>query len=219
LLIIRPTGSRRAPGAKLKVGPRAVISILSFVTLRAEVEDHSLAFEVRHVVWFPVLGEVVSESCEEQFALLFEDDGTTAEEDIRFDFVSFLKELDGMFEFEVVIMVVGLRSEPDLLHFHLLGICFRLFLLFLLGIEELLVVHDTAHGRVRGRSYLDQVEVQIIGNFHCLLKGINTLLYIVADEAHFLDTAYLVVDTMGILFDNSTATRSVRGCCYSFFLL
>jgi hypothetical protein len=52
-----------------------------------------------------------------------------------------------------------------------------------------------------------------------LLEGINTLLYIVADEAHFLDTAYLVVDTMGILFDNSTATRSVRGCCYSFFLL
>ena len=124
-----------------------------------------------------------------------------------------------MLELEVIVMIVRLRSEADFLDFLLLSIGFGLFLLFLSSVKELLVVHYAAHGRSRRRSYLDQVEVEIIRNAHCLLEGIDTLLYIVADEAHFLDTANFIVDTMRILFDNSTAARSVRGCCYSFFLL
>ena len=192
---------------------------LALVTLGAEVEDHPLALEVRYIIGFAVLGEVGREAREEEFTLLLEDDGSSAEEDIGFDFVAFLEKLDSVLELEVIVMIVRLRSEADFLDFLLLSIGFGLFLLFLCGIEELLVVHNAAHGRSRSRSDLDQIEVQIISNLHCLLEGVDTLLYIVADEAHFLNVADLIIDTMWILFDNSTAARSVRGCCYSFFLL
>jgi len=217
LLILRPIGSQAHTAPNKGRPSDGVIYLL--LTLRADEHDHPLALEVRYIIRFAVLGKVGSEACEKQFSLLLEHDRASAEEDVGFHFVAFLEELDRVLELEVIVVIVGLRAESDLLHFLFLGIGFGLFLLFLGCVKELLVVHYTAHGRSRSRSYLDQVEVEIIGNLHCLLEGVNTLLYIVADEAHFLDTADLVIDTMRILFDNSTAARSVRGCCYSFFLL
>ncbi len=130
-----------------------------FLALGAEVEDHPLALEVRHIVRLAIFGEVRCEACEEEFTLLLEDDGSSAEEDVGFHFVAFFEELDSVLELEVIVMIVGLRTETDLLDFLLLGIGFRLFLLFLLRVEELLVVHYAAHGRSRSRSNLDQVEV------------------------------------------------------------
>ena len=124
-----------------------------------------------------------------------------------------------MFEFEVIIVIVRLRTEPNFLHLHLLSVRLCLFLLFLLCVEELLVVDNSAHGRSSRRSYLDKVEVLLISNLHRLLKRVDALFYIVADKAHFIDSADLIVDTMRVFFNNSTATRSHRGCCYSFFLL
>jgi hypothetical protein len=50
---------------------------------------------------------------------------------------------------------------------------------------------------------------------HCLLKGVDTGFYVVANEANLLDTAYLVVDTMRVFFNNATATRSGLRSCYN----
>ena len=121
-----------------------------------------------------------------------------------------------MFELEVVIVVICLRTEPNLLHLLFLLILLRLFLFFLLRIKELLVVHNTAHRRVGSRSNLDQVEVLFIGNMHCLLERVDTLFYIVADKAYLQDTADFVINTMRVLFDNATATRSGSNSCYMF---
>ena len=121
-----------------------------------------------------------------------------------------------MFELEVVVMVIRLGSETNLLDFLLLLVRLHLFLLFLLRVEELLVVDDSADRRVGGRCYLDEIEILLIRNAHSLLKRVDTLLYIVADKAHLEHTANLVINTVWILFDNSTATRSVGSCCYSF---
>ena len=186
--------------------------------LGAEVENHALALEGRHIVGFSVLGEVVGKACQEEFTLLLEDDGTSAEEDIGFDFVAVLEELDGMLEFEIVVMVVGLRSETDFLDFHFLGIGLSLFLLFLLGVEEFLVVDDPADRRSGGRCDLDEVEVLVIRHAHGLFEIVDTGLYVVADKAYLQDSANFVVDTVRILFDNTTATRSGLRCCYSFIL-
>lgn len=182
----------------------------------ANKHGHSLAFEVRHIVGFAVFLEVCGEACEEQLALLLEDDGPSTEEDIRLHFVAVFEELDGMFELEVVVMVIRLGSETNLLDFLLLLVRLHLFLLFLLRVEELLVVDNSADRRVSGRCYLDEIEILLIRNAHSLLKRVDTLLYIVADKAHLEHTANLVINTVWILFDNSTATRSVGSCCYSF---
>ena len=119
------------------------------LALRADVKYHSFALEVGYIIRFAVLGEVGSEAREEEFTLFLEDDGTSAEEDIGFDFIALFEELDGMLELEVVIMIIGLGTETDLFDFLLFGICFCLFLFFLLSVEEFLIVHYPAYGRIR----------------------------------------------------------------------
>jgi hypothetical protein len=56
----------------------------------------------------------------------------------------------------------------------------------------------------------------LICNSHCLLIGVDTGLYIIANEAHLLDTADFVVNTMRVLFNNSTTAWSLRDSCYMF---
>ena len=184
------------------------------MALRADVHDHPFTLEVRYIIGFAVLGEVVSEAREEEFTLLLEDDGSSAEEDVGFDFVAFFKELDGMLELEVIVMIVGLGTETDLFDLLLLGIRFRLFLFLFLCVEEFLVIHDAAYGRIGRSSDLDEVEVLVIGNFHCLLEGVDTLLYVVANKANLSHTADLIVDAMRIFFDNTTTTWSGSNSCY-----
>ena len=193
--------------------------LLPLVTLGADEHDHSFAFEVRHIVGFTEIGKVGSKTCEEQFALLFEHDGASAEEDVGFDFVAFLKELLSVFELEVVVMIVGLRTETNLLHLLLFLVSLSFFLFLFLRVQELLVVNDAADRRRSRRSDLDEVEVLLIGNMHCLLEGVDAGLYIVANKAHLEDTADFVIDTMRVFFDNTTATRSGSNSCYCFNFL
>ena len=187
-----------------------------FLALGADEEDHSLALEGWHIIGFAVFSEVRCKAREEEFALLLEDDRTSAEEHVCFHFVAFLQELNSMFEFEVVIVVIGLRTETDLLHLLLFLVRLRFLLLFLLSVKELLVVNDAADRRSSGRSDLDEIKVLLISNSHCLLKGVDTGFYIVANEAHLLDTADFVVDTMRVLFNNSTTAWPLRDSCYMF---
>ncbi len=189
---------------------------LLFLALGADEEDHSLALEGRHVIGFAILGEVSRKTREKEFALFLEDDGASAEEDIRFDFVAFLEELDGVLELEVVVVVIGLRAESDLLDLLLFLVSLGFFLLFLLVVEELLVVDDAAHGWCGSRRDLDEIQILLIGHSQGLLEGVDTLLYVVANQANLLDSADFIVDTMRVLFDNSTTAWSRRNSCYSF---
>ncbi len=187
-----------------------------FLALRAYEHDHSFAFEVRHIVRFAVLGKVGGEASQKQLTLLLEHDRTSTEEYIGFYLVTLLEELNRVFEFEVVVMIVGLRTETDLLDFLFLRIRFRLFLLFLLGVKELLVIYHAAYRRISGCCDLNQVEILLIGYTHSLLERVDSLFYIVADKANLGDSAYLVIDTMRVFFDNATATRSGSNCSYCF---
>ena len=186
------------------------------MTLRAEVEYHPLALEVRYIVGFAVFGAVGSKARQQEFSLFLEDDGASAEEDVGFDFIALLEELDGMFELEVVVMVVRLRSEPDFLNFLLLGVCLGLFLLFLLGVQEFLVIYDTANRGGGRRRYLNEVEVLLVRNMHSLLKRVDALFYVVADKAYLGHTTNLVVNTVWVFFNNATASRSGSNSCYCF---
>ena len=193
-----------------------LLSTYLLITLGADEHDHSFALEVRYVVGFAIFGEVGSKSCEKEFALLFEDDRASAEEDVCLHFVAFFEELDRVLEFEVIIVVIGLRTETDLLHLLLFLVCFRLFLFLFLRIEEFLVVNDAADRRRSRWSDLDEVKILVIRYFHSLLIRVDTLLYIVADQANLSHTSDLVVNTVRIFFDNSTTTWSGRNSSYCF---
>ena len=191
-----------------------IVSRLPLCALWTNEHDHSFTLEVWHILRLTKLLQVRSKSRQEQFTLLFEDDRTSAEEDIGLHFVAFLEEFLGMLKLEVIIMIIGLRSKTNLFNFLLFLVGFRLFLLFLLRVEELLVVDNTTNRRVGSRRNLDEVKILLIGYVHSLLKGVNTLLYIIAYEAHLQDTADFIIDTMRVFFDNTTATRSLRNSCY-----
>ena len=196
-----------------------LLSTYLLITLRADEHDHSFALEVWYIVRFAVLGQVSCEASQQEFTLLFEHDRASAEEDVSLHFVAFFEELDGVFELEVIIVVIRLRSESDFLDFHLLGICLGLFLLFLLGVEELLVVNDSTNRRRRCWRYLNEVEILVIGHFHSLLIRVDALLYVFTNKAYLLNSADFIINTMRVLFNNTTAARSDGGCCYSFILL
>ena len=81
-------------------------------------------------------------------------------EHICFYFCSFFQKSLGMFQLEVVIMIICLRSETDLLHdhFHRFRLLFLLALLLL--IKEFLIISNStnggaAFGEISTRSSLD----------------------------------------------------------------
>ena len=121
-----------------------------------------------------------------------------------------------MLEFEVIIVVVRLRSEPDLLHLLLFLIGLSLFLLFLLSVEEFLIINHTANGRVSGWRDLDEVKILLIRNSHSLLERVDTLLYIVANQANLRDPADFIINPVRVFFNNSATAWPWRNSCYMF---
>ena len=121
---------------------------LRFFGFGANHDNHAFAFQRRYLVRFAELLEFHTETREQLFSLFLEEDGASAEEDVSLHFGALLEEADGVFEFELVVVLVGLRSETDLFDGYLgrVGLLF-LLLLFLL-VEELLVVEDTTNGRI-----------------------------------------------------------------------
>ena len=130
---------------------RALFNFYGFLfLLGAEHDYHALAFEDGHLVNLAILLEIICKTQEQNFALLFEKDGATLEEDIGFHLCTFLKETDGMFELEVVVMIIGLGSETNLLHNNLCCLGLLFLLAFLLLVKELLVFKHTADRRLGG---------------------------------------------------------------------
>ena len=96
--------------------------------LRSQRNSHSLTFQQGHLLYFCIFFQVIRKTKQQYFALFFEKNGTTFKEHICFHLVSVLQESDGMFQLEVVVMIICLRSETDFLYVYL----YLFSLLFLL---------------------------------------------------------------------------------------
>ena len=93
-----------------------------------------------------------------------------------------------MLQLEVVVVIVGLRSETNLLHHNFGRFGLLLLLPFLLLIEEFLIIQNLAYRRHCIGRNLDQIETLLVGHVHSFLYGVNTLLYIIADQTHLFGT-------------------------------
>ncbi len=134
-----------------------------FFRFRCEHHGHALAFELRHHLHFRQLFEVGCETQQQYFTLLLEYYGTTAEEYIRLHLRSLLKEVLGVLQLEVVVVVVGLRSETYLFNDYLHGLGLDFFGLFLLVVQEFLVIGYARDWGVGVRRYLYEVEFHLVG--------------------------------------------------------
>ena len=184
--------------------PAAACHLLLF-HFRRKHHVHLLAVEPGHRLHFGELFEIGGKAQQQDFALLLEDDRTAAEEDVSLDLGALFQKVLSVFELEVVVVIVGLGAETNLLddHLHLLGL--DLLGLFLLLVQELLVVCDAADGGIGLGRNLDQVEFHLVGHAQCIAGGHDDrLLDVVAHQTH-LRCRDLVVDAMGILLLRRTA--------------
>ncbi len=104
--------------------------------LRGKHDNHTFPFKYGHLFHFSEFFQIICKTEQQHLALLFEQDGTAFEKHIRLYFRPFLKEALRMFELEVIVVIVGLRSETYLFHHDFCSLRFLLFKAFLLLIEE-----------------------------------------------------------------------------------
>lgn len=125
-----------------------------------------------------------------------------------------------MFQLEVVVMFICLWSKSNFFDNHFSRICLLLFFLTLLLVQKFLIVQNAAYWRRCIRRNLYKVKIHIICYTHSLLKGIHSLLYIVAHQANFTHPTNLVIDSIReFFFYSATTLLAILRICYSFILL
>ena len=115
---------------------RVVLGLSLLFRLRREDHVHLFAVQFGHRLDFGELFQIGGETQQQDFSLLLEHDRTTAEKDVGFDLGTLLEEVLGVLQLEVVVVVVGLRSEANLLDRDLRLVGLQLLCLFLLLVEE-----------------------------------------------------------------------------------
>jgi hypothetical protein len=153
---------------------------------RRKDHDHPFSFKKRQLFRLAVFFELCSEPQQEDLALLFKEDRSSFKEHICFYFCTVLQELDGMVLLEIEVMIIGMRTEPDLLNNNLCSLLLKLFLLFFLLVKELLIVDDPAYRRIGRWSDLYEVELHVAGHLQRFVDRINSWLDAFANHAHCL---------------------------------
>jgi len=110
----------------------------------------------------------------------------SAEEDGCFYFVAFIQETQHVIFFCLVIVVVHVDAELDLFYGDGLLVLFGFALFLFLLVEILPVVHDAAHGRLRGGRNFDQIQILFAGFLDGFVRRHDAkLLPVVINHADF----------------------------------
>src|SRR5690606_34524886 len=112
-------------------------------------KEHPFPFQFRQQFYFAVLFQRLCKTKQQDFPLLLVYDGAALEMNVGPYLLAGLQKLDGMFEFKLKVMFIGIGPEADFLDNRLLGIGFNLLLLFLLLVDKLAVVDYPADRRNR----------------------------------------------------------------------
>ena len=137
-----------------------------------------------------------------------------------------------MLQFELEIVLIGIRTEADFLDDHLGSIGLHLLCFLFLLVQIFLVVKYFAHRRVGLGTYLHQVKFEFISEFQSLGYRIYTRLGdIVSDQPHLrhsdlvIDSQsvfvlFLILHRTALLWSRTLRARSrFKWCCDRFILL
>ena len=167
---------------------------------RSDHNYHPLALKLRHVLRSSVLLEFDCKTKEKFFSLVGELNRTSPEENRSLDLGTLTKELLGMLELELEVVLISVRTEADFLYHNLGGILLHLLGLLLLLVEILLVIKYLAHRRVSLGCNFHQVKFHLICHLHGYGDRINARLRnVVTDETHlwcpdlFIDVQLILV--------------------------
>ena len=166
---------------------------------RSDHHYHPLALKLRHVLRSSVLLEFDCKTKEKFFSLVGELNRTSPEENRSLDLGTLTKELLGMLELELEVVLISVRTEADFLYHNLGGILLHLLGLLLLLVKILLVIKYLAHRRVCLGSNLDQVEFHLVSHLHSCGNRIDARLRNVVTYETHLWCPYLLIDVQFIL--------------------
>ena len=120
------------------------------------------------------------------------------------------KELLGMLELELEIMVVGIGSEPYFLDDDLAAVLLHLLGFLFLLVDVLLIVKDLANRRIGLSADFNEVKVELIGHLHGLCDRIDAGIGDVVANETYLRSGNLLVDVQVILVLLSFGTNRPR---------
>lgn len=184
-------------GIALLQGSQKYAKKIGFVSLflgsfGCQRNKHTLSFQFWKAFYFAYLFELLSKGEQKQFTTLLENNGPTSEMHIGSDLGTFLEKVLGVLEFELEIMIVGIRAKANLLNQILGGMGLDFFFLFLFLVLEFAVISDSANGRGRGLRDKDQVKAQPFGNLQGFGQGIDPLFHIFTDQANLFRSNVLI---------------------------
>src|SRR5690606_18345701 len=148
-----------------------------------------------------------------------------AEADVDLDLVAFLDETAHLAQLDLVVAVVGDRTELHFLDLDLLGLLLGLVGLLLQVELELAEVHDLAHRRIRIGLDLHQIEALILGLLQCFVARQHADHLSVGTDHAYAWYADLVVTAILLVLGANTASpewgwrtagSARRGCSTDF---
>jgi hypothetical protein len=169
---------------------------------RGDYDEHAPPFHLRSYFYYRNVFQRIDELVEGCLAKVHVGYFPTAEDDRDFRLVAFFQESTCMLYLEVQIMIIGFRTEFNLLdhNLHLLLAGFLEF--FALLVFEFAVIHDPANRRHCGRRHLDEIELLAFRESQSFLQRQDTELFAVrADDPELFRSDGLIDVYRGFSYD------------------
>ena len=118
---------------------------------------------------------------------------TTAKHDCNFDFVSFFHKTPGIFQLNIKIVLLDIRSEFYFFNRYDFLFFARFFFAFLLFVTIFSEVHDFTDGRSCFRCDFNEIEMSFFGKFQCVPRLHDSeLLSVFVGDPDFTNTNFFV---------------------------
>ena len=167
---------------------------------------HTFPVHAGELFWCAEFLQFFQEAQQQEFAAVFKHNRAAPELNVGFYFIPFGKEIFGVAELELEIVLAGFRAEADFfeLLFHRVGL--HLLFLFSFLVEEFVVVHNAGHRRIGIWRNFNQIKFYFFGptqelrsciyaGLYLLADGGSDFFQVVANEAQFRNPDMLI-DTM-----------------------
>ena len=146
-----------------------------------------------------VLFQLYSESEQQFLALICKLNRTASEENRSLHLRAFREELLSVFQFELKVVLVCVRTEADLLDYNLGRVLLHLLGFLLLLVQVLLVIQNLADRRICLGTDFHQIKFHFISHLHGLGDGIDSRFSDIVTYKADLSCPDLIIDVQFIL--------------------
>ena len=166
-MIFQNSDSNRRSRRKV-IETRAIVSVhqpsiqLLFL-LRGNNDTHLLAFQFRQCFGGTDILQLFHKFEQEQLSPILKHDASSPKLNISPHFCTFAQKITSVFYLEIKVMVIGIRSESDLLDNSFYCLCLELSFLLLFIVKKLLEVNNFHNRRSSIGGYFHQIQTGLSG--------------------------------------------------------